>query len=572
MYAVEVSLFQKRSHQYSFTYFAKDNFDPGTLLLVPFQKREVIAIVIQCQPLQAIRQNLRRSNFSTRKVIDKNGWQIEPAMAQAMISTSKKYLVQPGSLANLLLPKNYNFENHESVETKQAIALIDLPKVRLAAHKRLLEKEINEGRSVVICLPTANFIFKYAKDFSNLGNVVPIHHQLSKKELVANLEKIRSEAPAIFVITPYFLWLRPVRCQTLIIEHALHKYWYPPVYPFINFKDLAVLLGENRGWNTITASTLMPEKPASHINKIGQSIDKIKKEPQDLLAPETVRKISILDRAFIYSNRTGLATVVTCQDCGAIMQDKEGRSYKLIEENNQRWFSVGRSKTAVFDTCPHCAGNRLNLNGHTTRRLEEFLRENFPDREIITINKTTASTLSKLEKIMSDGESGRKLIVIGGELSIPFLRHKSFDLAVIPSAHQLGHITQTYFIEEVADLVATIENSAKTIILEYIVELPRHISWISHDDFEAAYALTNTMRKTLRQPPFSHQIYVTAPTQIQTNRLSKLLSAELGQEIGQNERTLIITISELDKQDQLINILINLSNSFIIKVNPPSLT
>lgn len=570
MYAVEVSLIQKRSHQYSFTYFAKENYDPGALLLVPFQKREVIALTISSQPLQALRQDLRRSDFTTKKVIGLAERQVESAFTKAVIATADQYLVQPGALLHLLTPEEYSDEGDQTTPASAKTYTGLIPE-RIENHKKTIRAELSKGKSVVMCLPTAAFVDAFVNKFSDIENVVPVHHQLPKKALQANTQKLTDGDAALYVITPYFMWAKPKNCSTLIIEHALHKYWYTPVYPFVNLKDFAVSLGQNRGWETIVADTLTPDQSAQHADLLAATIQLNEKESGEIFSTKAIESIEKSKKVFIYSNRTGLATVVTCRDCGATMQNEDGKSYKLIEKDGQRWFSTGSTKTNAFDTCPHCEGNRLELSGLAAGQIHEKLQQEFPNRELITINKESASTLNKLKKLISKIEESEDIIVIGGEIISPWLNQGMFNLAIIPSGYQLSHINQTYFIEETVSLLSAIENSAKHTSLEFYQEPPRHLGWLAGKNFEAAYRSTNSMREKLSQAPFGHTIEVATPNKKQSDRLAQILETEAIPLI-QDENKLTIPSKTLPLPLNISKLLLSLGKEFKIRVDSPEIS
>ncbi len=133
----------------------------------------------------------------------------------------------------------------------------------------------------------------------------------------------------------------------------------------------------------------------------------------DAIATHLARDHQVL----LFLNRRGYAPTLLCEHCGWVAAC--GRcDARMIVHRASHLLRCHHCETqaAVPSACPQCGGGDLRPLGQGTERLEENLRERFPDAEILRIDRDSTRRRGALDALMENMRSGRRQILLGTQM------------------------------------------------------------------------------------------------------------------------------------------------------------
>ncbi len=139
------------------------------------------------------------------------------------------------------------------------------------------------------------------------------------------------------------------------------------------------------------------------------------------LAPEFLRGISARlergEQALVFINRRGFAPLLQCDACGLAAECKRCDAKMTIHknENRLRCHHCGAERPLI-ETCEHCGSDKTVILGQGTERVEESLKEKFPDANIIRIDRDSTRRKGELERCLKLAQSGEANILIGTQM------------------------------------------------------------------------------------------------------------------------------------------------------------
>ncbi|SOD54828.1 replication restart DNA helicase PriA [Pseudoxanthomonas wuyuanensis] len=124
------------------------------------------------------------------------------------------------------------------------------------------------------------------------------------------------------------------------------------------------------------------------------------------LSPEMLQAIGNALQAggqvLVFKNRRGYAPVLLCHDCGWTAHCRRCDSAMTVHAGGRRLqcHHCG-ARQAAPPACPDCGGLALQPQGIGTERLEEALRERFPDVPVVRIDRGTTQRRDGLGKLLA---------------------------------------------------------------------------------------------------------------------------------------------------------------------------
>ena len=143
----------------------------------------------------------------------------------------------------------------------------------------------------------------------------------------------------------------------------------------------------------------------------------VRKRP--LLAGMSPELLDTIDRALeadgqvlVFRNRRGYAPVLLCHDCGWSAQCQRCDAAMTVHGGGRRLqcHHCG-ARRPVPNACPDCGGLALQSQGAGTERIEEALRERFPEVPVMRIDRGTTQRRDALERHLSEFGSARGILV-----------------------------------------------------------------------------------------------------------------------------------------------------------------
>ena len=221
------------------------------------------------------------------------------------------------------------------------------------------------------------------------------------------------------------------------------------------------------------------------------------------------------EQAILFQNRRGFAPVVECHQCGWVPTCQHcDVSLTLHRQLNQLTCHYCGYTYRVPTECPCCGSTDLRTRGYGTEKIEEQVREVFPEARISRMDLDTTRTRNAYERIISDFSAGRANILIGTQMISKGL---DFDrVSVVGILNADGMLNQPDFrayehafmmMSQVSGRAGRKKKRGLVILQTKQPKLPV-IRQVVGNDFTALYNDLIAERQLFHYPPYYRLVYV----------------------------------------------------------------
>ena len=557
MFVVEIMLVGTATRQTSYSYFSTVSYERGTIVEAPLRSGAETGIVVSVTPASAVKTALRAATFSLRKLpIHENPPRLSETFLAVAEQMSEFMGVQIGVVVSELLPADTRLlplyvmqgETEKSempTDASHKSILSDTARGRTVTLKSLVREMFANKKSVLIVAPTRADCERLYKDLKGgiIDRTVILGSSLGKTKRDDALKVITHvESPALIISTPAYAHIERADIGLVVLECTRGAGYRGRSRPHLDYSESLTVYATQRGSRLVYAD-LYPKTEriydaehshtavdVEHLHRlmlpgtlriVEQKKDNDAKEPFKLFAHETLETIRYTlennGRVFIYSSRKGLASLIGCLDCGAIIRDPETGTPLALHISNtdgveKRWFYSPQSgyKRPASDLCPECGSWRLRERGIGVQAVLRDLAMQFPKKTPLLFDHTTATSHKKARAIEDAFYEDGGTILVGTSSALPYLREQ-VDLSVVVSTDSLLAVPSWRQAEDAFGLLLTLrEKTAHTVIAQV-----RHASTntvLEHaasGDTVGFYTAELAQRKEYSYPPFSVFVLLT---------------------------------------------------------------
>ena len=434
---------------------------------------------------------------------------------------------------------------------------------------RALEKATVAGRQAIVLVPeialTAQTIRRFSARFP--GRVTTIHSELSEGERYDQWRRIRSGGVDV-VIGPRSAIFAPLPRLGLIVVDEEHEDAYKSGrLPAYHARDVALRRGRIEECPVILGSATpslesyyevmqgrgqlleLPQRVMGHCRQI-ESLSRrfhIAADPQSVhpLGPELAEAcyidlpaVEIVDlrdelragnrsifsrplqrelrrtldqgeQAILFLNRRGMATVVSCRDCGYVVEcprcnvpmTYHGASVALVCHHcNHRIPSPTQ--------CPQCRSRRIRYLGAGTERVEEEIHDLFPTARTLRWDRDVTGAKGAHQAILDRFIAHEADVLVGTQMIAKGLDLPLVTLVGVVLADTGLYLPDFRAAERTFQLMAQVAGRAGRSILGGCVVVqtytPDHysIQMAAHHDYRSFYSEELQRRRELGYPPF----------------------------------------------------------------------
>lgn len=123
------------------------------------------------------------------------------------------------------------------------------------------------------------------------------------------------------------------------------------------------------------------------------------------------------EQIILFQNRRGYAPTIECHDCGWLPRCPHcDVSLTYHKRLNQVTCHYCGYTTVIPTKCPNCECERLDNVGFGTERIEDTIKELFPDVNVARMDLDTTRSRQAYEKILHDFQHGRTNILVGTQM------------------------------------------------------------------------------------------------------------------------------------------------------------
>ena len=121
-------------------------------------------------------------------------------------------------------------------------------------------------------------------------------------------------------------------------------------------------------------------------------------------------------QALVFLNRRGFAPTLICSECGHMAECERCDSRMTVHRRQQQLACHHCGAIRPLDpSCTVCGGQNVPL-GEGTERLEDALRQRFPDRSIIRIDSDSTRLKGAMNEALSKATRGEASILVGTQM------------------------------------------------------------------------------------------------------------------------------------------------------------
>ena len=233
------------------------------------------------------------------------------------------------------------------------------------------------------------------------------------------------------------------------------------------------------------------------------------------LAEETDRTLRNGEQVILFLNRRGFSTQILCPDCGYRMTCPDcGISLTYHKSVNAAVCHYCGRKFPLPEKCPDCGSKFIRYVGTGTEKVEEAVRELWPDARVSRFDLDTASATDNAGKVIDDFQKGRTDILVGTQILAKGLDFRNVGLVGIINADVSLNIPdyrsseRTYqLITQVAGRAGRAGGQSRVIIQTYDPDSDV-IKEAAEGDYESFYEAELLHRNIMNYPPYSDIIAV----------------------------------------------------------------
>ena len=231
------------------------------------------------------------------------------------------------------------------------------------------------------------------------------------------------------------------------------------------------------------------------------------------LYEELAKNIAAGEQSILFLNRRGNSRQLLCGECGYVPQCPRCSVYLTYHSANDRLMChyCGYSQKAA-EECPDCGGV-MKRTGIGTQKVEEELRELFPDIQILRMDADTVG--GGHEKLLHEFETKKIPILLGTQMVAKGLDFENVTLVGVLAADLSLYVDHYRAAERTFSLLTQVvgragrgEKPGRAVIQTYTPENDVILA-AAQQDYERFYDGEIRIRKLRRDPPFADQFMIT---------------------------------------------------------------
>ena len=416
-------------------------------------------------------------------------------------------------------------------------------KTLLYIHK--IRECIASGKQAIFLLPEIGLTTQLvSRLYAYFGEELGVYHsRFTNNERVEIWEKVRKGAYKIVVGPRSALWL-PYNDIGLIIADEEHDSSYKQKDPAPRFhaRDAAIYLASLHSAKVILGSAT-PSVESLYNVKQGKyafaqlserylgvnmpsieivnakSLDTVKTQGIKLLTPELqqamLTALQQRKQIILFQNRRGYSPFQVCMVCGWIPQCRNcAVSLTYHKSTDKLHCHYCGLKYPIVHTCPQCHSNRIQSKTFGTERIEEEVKQVFPEARVARMDLDSMRGKESMPKLLEDVEKHRIDILVGTQMVVKGLDFANIALVGILSADTLlsypdFRVNERAFqlMEQVSGRAGRTDGAGKVLIQAYNLQHPV-LKWVQEHDVKAFYEYEIQFRNRFAYPPFSRLIKI----------------------------------------------------------------
>lgn len=410
----------------------------------------------------------------------------------------------------------------------------------------LIKKAINEGKQVLYLLPEIALTVQMTRRLQNVfGSRLGIYHsKYSDAERVEIWKKQLSNEPYDVILGARSAVFLPFTRLGLVIVDEEHETSFKQQDPAPRYhaRSTAIMLARMYEGAKVLLGTATPSMESYHNACTGKyGYVQLTTRYKDVAMPE-IRVVDTKDlyhrkmmrgafspdlleamrtalrnkkQVLLFQNRRGFAPMVECKVCGWVPKCKNcDVSLTYHRSMNLLTCHYCGYTYPVPKQCPNCESTELLGRGYGTEKIEDRVRELFPEARIARMDLDTTRSAGAYGRIIDDFSCGRTDILIGTQMITKGLDFSGVTVVGILNADTMLNYPDFRAYEQAFQMLSQVSGRAGrrderglVILQTKSADLPV-IQQVVAGDFQTFAHDLLEERSMFRYPPFYHLVYV----------------------------------------------------------------
>ena len=233
------------------------------------------------------------------------------------------------------------------------------------------------------------------------------------------------------------------------------------------------------------------------------------------LLSEIRKALEAHEQVILFQNRRGFAPVVECQVCGWVPRCKNCDVSLTYHKGLSQLSCHYCGYTYPLPVrCPACESTDLIYRGFGTEKIEDTVRQLFPEARVARMDLDTTRSRSAYEQILGSFQAGQTDILIGTQMVTKGLDFERVRVVGILNADAMLSVPDFRSYERSFQMMAQVagragrRNKRGLVILQTKSPDSEVISQVVHHDYLSHYLQQMEERRLFQYPPFCRLIYV----------------------------------------------------------------
>lgn len=221
------------------------------------------------------------------------------------------------------------------------------------------------------------------------------------------------------------------------------------------------------------------------------------------------------EQVILFQNRRGYAPMIECRQCGWVPHCQHCDVSLTLHRNlNQLSCHYCGNTYQVPAECPACGSKELQTRGYGTEKIEDQVRDIFPEARIARMDLDTTRTRQAYERIINDFSAGRTNLLIGTQMISKGLDFDKVSVVGILNADTMLNYPDFRAYEHAFMMMSQVSGRAGrkgrrglVILQTKSPQLPL-IQQVVTNDYTGFYRLQIAERQQFHYPPYYRLIYV----------------------------------------------------------------
>lgn len=410
----------------------------------------------------------------------------------------------------------------------------------------LIKKAIDEGKQVLYLLPEIALTVQMTRRLQNVfGSRLGIYHsKYSDAERVEIWKKQLSSEPYDVILGARSAVFLPFTRLGLVIVDEEHETSFKQQDPAPRYhaRSTAIMLARMYEGAKVLLGTATPSMESYHNACTGKyGYVQLTTRYKDVAMPE-IRIVDTKDlyhrkmmrgafspdlleamrtalrnkkQVLLFQNRRGFAPMVECKVCGWVPKCKNcDVSLTYHRSMNLLTCHYCGYTYPVPKQCPNCESTELLGRGYGTEKIEDRVRELFPEARIARMDLDTTRSAGAYGRIIDDFSCGRTDILIGTQMITKGLDFSGVTVVGILNADTMLNYPDFRAYEQAFQMLSQVSGRAGrrderglVILQTKSADLPV-IQQVVAGDFQTFARDLLEERSMFRYPPFYHLVYV----------------------------------------------------------------